>query len=62
MLIWLYNFINVIVIGGWMLLSSATLAYGIQGTWRPENKYWPAAIIVGLLSLAAFFTTVITYL
>lgn len=61
MLFWLQNFVIVVGVGAYIFATCAIIAQGIQGTWRPENKYWRTCLVVGPLMAAAFFATLITF-
>lgn len=59
---WLHNLFFILVGVTWLFGTAYAFAYGIQGTWRPENRYSTAILIASIISTAAIFATLITHI
>lgn len=57
---WISNAETTLIYGGWLLVSAGLLAHGIQGTWRPENKWWPGALALGIIGTFTWWVTMTT--
>lgn len=61
MAIWLYNAGIMFIFVIWIFGSALLLAYGIQGTWESENKYWKVSLAVGATGFFCLAVSVITF-
>jgi len=59
--LWLHNAGITLIFVIWIFGSAALLAYGLQGLWRPENKWWQGSLAVGATGFFCLAVSVVTF-